>query len=47
MNCLKFQKNFFFSHDVEKRPIRLLGIYLSKLTGKKEKPKILQMDFDF
>ena len=43
----EISKKLFFSHDVEKRPIRLLGIYLSNLTGKKEKPKILQMDFDF
>ncbi|MCH8942525.1 MAG: DNA polymerase IV [Bacteroidetes bacterium] len=43
----EISKKLFFSHDVEKRPVRLLGIYLSNLTGKKEKPKILQMDFDF
>ncbi|MCH8326141.1 MAG: DNA polymerase IV [Bacteroidetes bacterium] len=43
----EISKKLFSSDDVEKRPVRLLGIYLSNLTCKKEKTKILQMDFDF
>lgn len=46
-DLFEISKKLFSSDDLEKRPIRLLGIYLSNLTGKKEKPKILQMDFDF
>ena len=43
----EISKKLFSSNNVEKRPVRLLGIYLSNLTDKKEKHEKLQIDFDF
>lgn len=40
-------KDLFSNDDVEKRPIRLLGIYLSNLSSDKEVIEPAQMDFKF
>ena len=40
-------KELFSKDDVEKRPVRLLGIYLSNLSNKKEEKEIQQMDLGF
>lgn len=43
----EISKKLLSSNNVEKRPVRLLGIYLSNLNDKKEKHEKLQMDFNF
>ena len=40
-------KDLFSKDDVERRPVRLLGIYLSNLSNKKEEKEIQQMDLNF
>jgi len=40
-------KELFLKNDVKKRPVRLLGIYLSNLSNKKEAYEIRQMDLEF